>query len=141
MDNQEKLAKALGVIVNAFWTSNKKPILLSSIPPELEKKITDANYKDFLEGKSIKQFIKLTEAKFEYKLIEHPTQKAKIGLVPSTADYNFPTISAESEKKPSDAGSKTKNEGIALIKILSKLSDEDLEKITIPVSVIVKLFK
>lgn len=140
MSNQDTLANALRRIVDEAFKAGRLPILLSSLPPMLEKEVSGTSYRDLLEGKSIKKFITETGENSGYKLVEHPTQKAKIGLIPADANFEFPSNQDET-KKERPAERKIENAAITFFRALADLPDEDLEKISIPVSVIVKLLK
>lgn len=140
MYDEEKLGKDLKQLAEEAWSRNNAPILLSGVPDGLKRANGGVvvDFRSVLDGKSLKQYIKDTEARFAYKLVEHPSKKAMIGLIPSGFEYEFPA--ALNDKKTSRY-SACKDEGLALINALAKLSDEDLEKISIPVSIIVKLFR
>ena len=140
MYDEEKLGKDLKQLAEEAWSRNNAPILLSGVPEGL-KRINGEDSVDFrsvLDGKPLKRFIQDTEVRFAYKLVAHPVMKAKVGLIPSGVEYEFPVVPMERQIGRSSIG---KDEGLALIYALAKLSDEDLERISIPVSVIVKLFK
>lgn len=134
------ISSVLKNIVDNYWLENKEPILLSRLPLSLEEK--DPNFREKLRAVSLKSFIEDTSDSCGYRLIKHPTQKAKIGVIPEGKDYSFPEEDKlnrnDIKKKP------VKNKGnsaINLIELLSELPEDDLEKINIPLSVIVKLFK
>ena len=138
MDNTENLAIALKAIADEHWKNQSCPILLSGLHPLLIARIAD--YKNILNGKPIKQFIQETGNAHGYKLVEHPTQKAKIGIIPVDTQYAFPAT-AEQLQPTSTDNTKGSAALISFFKALGNLPDEEIEKVNIPVSVIVKLLK
>lgn len=142
--SNEKLTEIIKNIVDDNWLKTQEPVLLSQIPLLIEKQNED--YKSQLGGKSLQSFIK-ENGERDYCLIRHQEQKAKIGLIPAGKTYSFPpnntTESKTTESKTTAPNKKDDgtNQAINLLMALSKIPNEDLEKINIPVSVIVKLFK
>lgn len=139
MDRND-LGKKLKLIADDFWKSKQKPILVSDLPTQLIRLAPEIDYKSVLGTQSMKSFIKGSSAEFAYQLIEHPTQQAKLGLAPADVQFSFP-VEPKEEKATEGKTTKGEREGIALMRSLSKLSDSDLEKISIPVSVLVKFFR
>lgn len=137
---QDDLKLSLKAIAKKQWDANEKPILLSDVAPILAKEAGELDYRTLLDGKSLKAFIKDTGANNGYRLVEHPTQGAKIGLVPLDAKFEF-TTATEKLLKKSDVFRKRENKAVALLEILTMLPEEDLAQISIPVSVFVKLLK
>jgi len=140
MEQNEKLADALKAIAEKFWEENQKPVLLSNLPPKLNEIIP--NYKELLKGKSLKRFIKESGDEFGCKLIEHPIHKAKVAIAPLASAYLFPDETDIPEITSSNAKEGNADKIIiSFLRELKKLSQEDIEKIELPVSVIVKLLK
>ena len=140
MTTQESLVKLLAKIAKAQWDSKTQPVLLSNLPPLLAGDAPD--YKDFLAGKSLKQFIKETEgnAGNQYTLIEHPTQRAKLAILPTGVTYDFPEALTTSE--PTTANDRSSEKALVdFLKALKKLPPQDISDVHIPVSVLVKMMK
>jgi hypothetical protein len=135
------LKSSLKAIAEKQWETNKKSILLSDVAPILTKESGAVDYRTLLDGKSLKAFIKDTGEDNGYRLVEHPTQSAKIGLVPLDAKFEFATTATEKLPNKSDTFRKRENRAVALLEILATLPEEDLTQIIIPVSVFVKLLK
>ncbi len=140
--NKNDLGNALKNLADDTWRSEQKPLLLSDLPAQLKRKFENEDYKSILGTESLKSFVKNSGTDFGYQLVEHPTQRAKLGIVPGNVEYSFPVEPTKDENIATD-GRATKGivNGVALMRLLSKLPDSDLEKITIPVSVLVKLFR
>jgi hypothetical protein len=128
-----QLTAALKVISDRSWTSTNQPVLLSALPRLLRDEL-DEEYKDMLAGESLKAFIKRTGPQFGYRLVEHPTQQAKIGLLPLTAHFEFeaePTLFRSTSVSITDAH--------AFARVLLALTEDERKAILLPASVVVKL--
>ncbi|WP_139248235.1 hypothetical protein [Janthinobacterium lividum] len=135
MDRKD-VGQALKEIADSNWKARNMPILLSSLSMPMRIKFPQTQELKKILGGSIKAFIKKSGQEFGYQLIEHPTQKAKIGLAPLGVNYDFENVN--SEAKMSREISQV--DGVALIGILKKMSIEDQRGFSIPGSVIVKMF-
>ena len=93
--NQDELKSILKDIAEKHWATNQNPILLSNVAPILAKKAGTVDFRTLLDGKSLKAFIKDTGEDNGYRLVEHPMQVAKVGLVPLDARFEFATTAAE----------------------------------------------
>lgn len=139
MANEEQVKVALKKISEEHWRADAAPILLSSLPPMLETEA--AGYREGLGGKTLKAFIKEVGHEAGFKLIEHPTQRAKLAIAPTIAEYEFPD---EEPRRASESGgnfAKTQEPVLAFLRALATLPPEELEKVVIPVSTLVKLLK
>lgn len=137
MSTNSELDNTLRDIATEYWATHNRPLLLSNLPPLIEEKLQD--YKELLRGASLKGYIKGREGACGYKLIEHPMQKAKVGIIPSDIEYKFsppPVDNPSVRKSKADPGAI-----ISFLAELAKLPEAEVEKIDIPVSVLVKLLK
>lgn len=137
MSTESELKTALRDIAKEHWTKYSHPVLLSNLPPLIDEKIQD--YKELLRGSSLKSYIIKESGAANVKLVEHPIQKAKVGIVPADTDFQFEPI-------PTDASAARKPKFdpsilLTFLNELSKLPDTEIEKVNIPVSVLVKLIK
>ncbi len=141
--DQEKLKAEIKLIADKYWAENNKPILLSELGPQLANLVGEDGYRTQFEGKSLKTFIKDTGEANGYRLVVHPTQSAKIGLVPLDSTFEFESVNPSAEKSPekSDRVRKQENKALALLEILATLPDAELAQISIPISALVKLIK
>ena len=139
MADEQQLKAALKTISDEHWKAHGGPVLLSNLPPLLEPKAT--GYKQTLGDRSLKSFIKEAGADAGFKLIEHPTQRAKVALAPIDATYEFPPEEPRTvHRHPGNSGN-GQEAVLALLRALGKLPPEELEKVVIPISVLVKLLK
>jgi hypothetical protein len=130
--DRKDLCRAVSEIADSHWHLKQMPVLLSALPDMLREKIGTDEYHKILGVTKIKSFIKSSGEEFGYKLIEHPTQRARIGVAPVSATYQF--------KVEADVRVVSREDAHAFVRGLGKLSEEDLRGISIPASLIVKLF-
>lgn len=138
MENQEeKLTLALRDVCDKNWNERQTPLLLSSLPRLIEERVK--NYREVLGGRTLKAFIKEIGDSSGFMVVEHPTQKARVGITPTNANYSFPS---ESSSLPKTAVVKSNREvTLAFFSALATVSDAELDKVVIPASVLVKLLK
>jgi hypothetical protein len=134
--NRIEVGQALKELADSHWKSRNAPILLSSLPTAMRDKFPEAHELKKIFGGSVKSFIKKSGSEFGYQLIEHPNQRAKLGLAPAGVYYDFASESAP----PESAQQILASDGVALLQILRKLSVEDQRGVSIPGSVIVAMF-
>ena len=136
MSKHNKLIEAIATISRDYWNDFQIPLLLSALPLNLQPHI--ANYRELLEGKTLKKFIQETLNENKYKLVEHPTLKAKVGIIPASESYEFLDIPKTSTKT---LPQNTRETTLEFISILGKLSKEELQEINIPTYILIKLLK
>lgn len=115
--------------------------MLSSIPALLKAKAPSLDYKATLGDVSLKTFIRENGPDNGYKLVEHPTQLARVAIVPSDAEFTFQAESAAEVKDLRRPSRRREVIVVAFLRELATLPDSDLESINIPLSTIVKLLK
>lgn len=141
MNVPNRLAAQVKAIVDEYWGLNARPVLLSYLSKPLKDELGDHDYAELTRGKSLKELIKETEQAYGYRLLEHPTQKAKLGVVPAGKIYNFENQSDEKPKRSLryDNFSSDQDIVLAFLKLLQKLPPQELEKVIIPASAITLL--
>ena len=101
------------------------PLLLSQLPSTLEK----GNYEDCVEPKGWKTFLESTEGENAgYKLVQHPTQLARVGLIPFYASFDF-----------LKSDNKVEIETSLLYSILEKIDKKQLKAIKLPADITMAL--
>lgn len=140
MTTQREIIDNLRQIAESQWKTSQQPVLLSNLPPLLAEK--NSAYKDALGGKSLKDFISQTENDGRYKLITHPNQFAKLGLVPTPEGegFQFPEASSKSDNF-SIVDRSSEKALIDFLRALKKLPAQDLAEVRIPITVLVKMLK
>jgi hypothetical protein len=141
---KESIARFISRRTIAEWRNSSKPYMLNQISPELMSK--DIDYKKVIYPLTLKQFAMSIGP--DVKMIIHPTQKSKIGLVPKDQMFDFQGTEAESDfSQRTSSSSPKKHYKISRAKFavlnfldaLNKLDDKELESVVIPVSVLAKL--
>ena len=121
------------------WESSKQPFLLSQAAPGM--KAAGLNYQEILGDERLKAFAKRTESQGNYRLVTHPVQKPKVGIVPAGVNFEFqaePSPGGNARSARPD-GSHAEHSTRVILRALSRLSDEELDQIVIPTHIFVKL--
>lgn len=126
------LGTALKTIADEQWQQRRQPVFLSSLPPLLAAKGL-ANYKEILGSQSLKEFLKDSGPTYGCKLVEHPTLRAKLALVPLDVPFDF---TSEAPKPP--AVSITPADVETFFRVLT-FAIEDGSNFMLPASVVAKL--
>jgi hypothetical protein len=113
------------------------------LPISLDLMTEGVEYKKIIEPQTLKQFVNTIS---DVRLVVHPTQKAKIGIVPANANFSFENGVSDTGKTDSDQRS-TKSQKqanpkfilIQFLQMLSKLDDETLNEVHIPVRVLARI--
>lgn len=126
------LGIALKTIADYQWQQRRQPVFLSSLPPLLEAHGL-VNYKEILSGQTLKQFVKDSGPTYGCKLVEHPTQRAKLALVPSDVPFDF-----TSEVRNPPAVAITSEDVETFFRVLAFVAEDD-SNLMLPASVIAKL--
>lgn len=137
------LARFLAEKTREHWKETATPWLLSTVPADL--KALGVDYRTVLGEQRLKAFAQERSGS-EFQLVSHPTQRAKIGLIPADETYEFPeeapSLGGASEVSVSRPSAPTTT--LATLRFLQAISDlprEDLDAIVIPTRVLVKLLK
>ena len=126
------LGTALKTIAEEQWQQRRQPVFLSSLPPLLEAKGL-VNYKEILGSQSLKDFLKDSGPSYGCKLVEHPTLRAKLALVPLDVPFDF---TSDAAKPP--AVSITPADVETFFRVLT-FAAEDGSNFMLPASVVTKL--
>lgn len=138
--DEEQLKEFLIERVKFHWSSPKKVLLLADVPSEL-KEHKQQNYRDILGEKRLKAFVTEAQDTDGFKLIRHPNQKAKLGLVPYDAEFEFPdTVRDEPvSKRPKHLPSNTRRTTLEFLSIVNSLTEKEQSEIVIPARIVAKL--
>lgn len=121
------------------WDTEQRPYFLSDVGMDMGIKGID--YRAILGEERIKGFVQRTQQAAGYRLVQHPLQKAKIGIVPADAEYSFTdAVPAEphDERRPTVRASQERAV-LEFLRALSNLSEKDQDGVVIPVRVLTKL--
>jgi len=122
------------------WEKTKTPYLLSKISTDLIH--YGVNYRNIIgEGTTLKQYVSGLRS---VRIVAHPIQKAKVGLVPAGSGFVFeiePTVTSGSGSEHPKRARMPSQKYIVMqfLNLLSKLPAEELKSVTIPVHVLAKL--
>jgi hypothetical protein len=126
---------------DSSWKSAQEPFLLSQAPPGM--KATGLDYRAILGDERLKAFVKRTEGPGGYRLVSHPSQKPKVGIVPAGENFEFQAddLGEGTERVPHrrTEGAQSDYSSRAIVRALSRLSDDELDQIIIPTRIFVKL--
>lgn len=127
------------------WAAGQQPYLLARLSPDLAKE--GINYKGVLGEQRLKDFLR--SAPNLVRVVTHPTQKAKIGLVPPGQAYEFPNAPEQAQPKPpiSTASSEKSNGSkrrwivSSFLQLVSELDDAEAAQVQIPTHILTKLMR
>ncbi|CAM8621581.1 hypothetical protein [Sphingobium cupriresistens] len=140
-----------------MWEHEQRPYYISYVATDSRKNGVD--YKDLIKPLKLRQWAVTNEID-GFKIVEHPRHKAKVGYVPITAEFSFEDVDPAEEaiagaaanegaSELKEAGKsrtpvafgpvKTRRATLQFLETLSKLDDNELNQITIPVGTIVRL--
>ncbi|MFN3900848.1 MAG: hypothetical protein ACK4ML_10805 [Alishewanella aestuarii] len=134
MTNDNTLIGSIQSVTDRYWQSNNKPLLLSGLPKLLATECP--SYQDILGDRSLKEFINQTHESADYKLVTHPQQKAKIGIIPKKESYTFSDIDSSVYQSRG-----VKLATLNFLAALESLPPNEMDKVIIPTSVLIKLLK
>lgn len=141
INDPESLNEFIVRKTNEHWEKTKAPYLLSYVTTDLAP--LGAHYRNIIgEGVTLKQYVSGIPS---VRVVVHPLHKAKVGLVPANVQFSF-------EIEPSVRSSGLVTEPLKrprmppqryivmqFLNLLSKLPEEDLKSVNIPVHVLAKL--
>lgn len=138
---EEELEEFLTKRANETWNQKNGPYFLAMVQPELNA--LNFDYKSVTGTTTLSQFSRNLD---KVRVVQHPHQRAKIGLVPIDAGFEFdvsetpePDTSARIYKKHQ---SKTgKRVVVDFLHALSELEDKDLDGFEIPALIIAKMLR
>jgi hypothetical protein len=129
------------------WEKFKKPILLSLLGSELS--VLNPDYNELIEPLKLREFL-TANADENFSIIQHPHQKAKVGLIPTNETFAFP-VEEKVELTKLDRHTRTEQSGHRraqgkyvvqnFLDLLSNLEAEDVERVQIPIDVIAKMIR
>ena len=139
---EDQLKEFLRKSAAEAWEATAEPYLLSYVANALKEQGED--YKSALsEDERLKGFAERVERDDQlFKVVQHPSHKAKVGLIPYDESYVFPVVERDSSNSEMRA-SRTRNETALLgfLDALKGMPDDLLNDINIPIKVIVALLR
>jgi hypothetical protein len=139
----EEFDKFVQERTEAHWEEHKTPYLLTYISPDLVKH-KGTTYTEIIFPFNLKRY--LSEKQNLFKIVQHPTQKPKVGLIPVDANFQFdvneaPSSVKASEEKVSNQRRPIPSKYVVLnfLELISKLDKDEIEEIQLPLPIIAKL--
>ncbi len=137
-ESEKKIVEFLKNQAEKAWEKNE-PYLLSLAGSDLEN--NKIEYRTILSGERLKAFAERTQGEDTYKIVRHPHQKARIGILKYDAEFEF---DISDQKLLSNKTLKNANENRNLLLLdfldaISKLPDTDIDSIVLPTRVLLKL--
>jgi hypothetical protein len=125
------------------WAANKLPYLLSSLAPDFKNEGHD--YKQVIGDERLKSAAKRLSGLYSFMVVEHPTQRAKVGVIPKGESFDFVdekaahrAVGSVSSHSPGSASQRQKA-SLEFLEALGKLPPDLLDGITVSTKVLVKL--
>lgn len=136
---KKNLADKIVELSVEYWKKENAPLLLSELGANL--KTAGFDYKAILKLQGFRKFI--TNDVAEVTIVQHPTQYAKIGVLPASENFSYTDIPTPSKSEPSELDRLRKNRRAfyGFIEALSELPAEEIEGVSIPARVIVRLLE
>lgn len=124
----------------ASWERNGAPYFLSALPPEF--KLEGHDYKDVIGDERLKSAAKRLSERYGFKVVEHPTIKAKVGVIPKDQIFEFST--ERSEKKlpvriEQDSVEERRRIVLDFLELIGRLPPDLLSEVSIPAKVLSRL--
>ena len=139
--NEAGLVDFLAEQAQRQWDEDEQPYLLSLVATDL--KLQQVDYRAILGDERLKAFIERTVKDGRYKLVAHPQQKAKVGIIPADKEFAFsPVVSSQTAAEIDVYGERpSSREQVVLgfLRALARLPDSDLEGVVLPAKVLAKL--
>jgi hypothetical protein len=144
---EAQLVSFLGQQAVAVWNADAKPYLLSMVTPDLKQQ--GLTYQGAIGDKTLAKWAETVEQD-EFTVVRHPLHRANVGVIPFGEAYEFPRVAPrtpglaiefDDDRRTEGSGRQRKAVVVRFLETLTKLDPEDLDKIVLPVSVIVKLIK
>lgn len=134
-----ELSAKIVELAKECWSQSSEPMLLSKLGLALKNGGFD--YKSILLEQGLGNYI--SHEVDELRIIKHPSQYAKIGVIPSDAEYSYedsvtPPTNAPTEQ---DKLRKSRRAFYGFIEAISELPPEEIEAVNISTRVIVRLLE
>lgn len=118
-------------IVDTEWANTNRPVLLSALPPILEREV-GKDYKPAIADKSLKTFILENSENSGIRIVQDPEHHARIGVVPFDQEYSYPsTNSPVLHISATDAQ--------AFARVLNTLNTDEQKSLLLPASLVARL--
>lgn len=136
---REELIKEVAKIVSEHWRIENNALYIADIPTKI-REAKGVDYKEIIGDERLKSFALDTEGADSYKVITHPRQKAKIGLVPYGVEFSFQEEPEDDNQKMTHNISRNSRETtLSFLELIDNLPSQEKTSIQIPAHIIAKL--
>ncbi len=138
-ETKKELAEKIKALAADNWKDTKEPLLLSRLGLKLNELGFD--YKKILEGRGLRHFV-ANEIR-ELTVVQHLSQYAKVGIHPENVSFSYADTPTKAKQEPSelDKLQKSRRAFNSFIQAISELPPEEIEGVSIPARVIVRLLE
>lgn len=133
---EEALITFIAERAREAWEARQQPYYLSNLAPALKQ--AGFTYRDVTGEGSLAAWAEGANQE-EWRVVRHPQQTSKIGVVPAGSPFTFDAAEAGASVRDDASRLRKKPIVVRFLEELRKLDQSDLDKIVLPVSVIVKL--
>lgn len=142
---KDELIEFLQRRTTEVWDASKQPYYLARVQPDLRE--SGKNYREATGEQTLALF---SETVPNIRVVRHPHQKAKIGLVPASSSFEFSEIEGQSSTEATTPAlpsrSRVYRPGsqrvvVDFLQLLSTLDDDDLKDFHIPSLVLAKMLR
>ena len=142
---KDELIEFLQRRTTEVWDVSKQPYYLARVQPDLRE--SGKNYREATGEQTLALF---SETVPNIRVVRHPHQKAKIGLVPASSSFEFSEIEGQSSTEATTPAlpsrSRVYRPGsqrvvVDFLQLLSTLDDDDLKDFHIPSLVLAKMLR
>jgi len=118
------------------WSKNSQPYFLALVQPELKK--MDKDYKEAIPDQRLNEFVDQAKS---LKLVRHPTQFAKVGIIPSDKEFSFSDDKRTPEPPIVPMNKRVASEAalVQFVDAISRMPKEDLVEFKVPATLLVSL--
>ncbi len=118
------------------WNERKSPYYLSYVATDLKKNGVD--YRDLVSPLKLSQWAASSEVP-DTVLVSHPTQRARIGFVPSDSGFEFETAS-DGESRPKGPNVRTRSL-VQFVQTLADLPEDAVADLSVPAKTLIALLQ
>lgn len=121
------------------WAERQSPYYLSYVATDLKK--MGADYRELVGPLKLSQWAASNEVP-ETTLVSHPTQRARIGFVPSDSGFEFDAndVAVDTETRSKGANFRTRSL-VQFVQSLADLPEDAIADLSVPAKTLIALLK
>lgn len=125
------------------WDEKQRPYLLARLSPDLAAQ--GIEYKEVLGEQKLKDFVRTSD---KLKVVVHPNQRSKIGLIPPDQDYTYPAEAIAAPEavavppRPDRSNASRRRYIVSnFLQLVSELDEAEAAQVQIPTHILTKLMR